>query len=200
MHKKFGTSRSQECDSVTKEIWHWASDSSIWLPTIHLPGIQNMEADFESWEHEIHTEWKLNEFVFHFKCAELRFSPTIDIFATRINTELRTFVSYRPDPNCVEVNAFLINWKKEKLCTFPPFVCLSQTLQKIYQDKAKGTLIAPDWPSQPFYPRLTEMSLQIVSIPPRKTNLYLPSQPSLLHSLHRKLSLLTRLVDELMIY
>ena len=26
---KFGTSRSQECDSITKEIWQWASDYSI---------------------------------------------------------------------------------------------------------------------------------------------------------------------------
>ena len=26
---KFGTSRSQECDSMTKEIWQWASDYSI---------------------------------------------------------------------------------------------------------------------------------------------------------------------------
>ena len=52
---KFGTSRSQECDSVTKEIWQWASDYSIWLPA-HLQGMQNTEADFESRKYEIHTE------------------------------------------------------------------------------------------------------------------------------------------------
>ena len=192
---KFGTSRSQECDFITKEIWQWASNSSISLSATHLPGIQNTEADFESRKYEIHTEWKLNESVFHFICGELGFSSTIDLFATRINTQLRTFVSYRPDPNCVAVNAFLINWGKEKFYAFPPFACLSKTVHKIYQDKAKGILIAPNWPSQPFYPRLIEMSLHIISIPPRKRNFYLPSQPSLLNPLHKKLLLLPCLVD-----
>ena len=65
---KFGTSRWQEYDSIPKEIWHWTSDSSIRLSAKHLPGIQNTEADFEYQEHEIHTEWELNESVFHFIC------------------------------------------------------------------------------------------------------------------------------------
>ena len=112
---------------------------------------------------------------------------------TQYTTE--NFLSYRPDPNCIAVNAFLINCEKEKFYVFPPFAYLSKTLQKIYQDKAKGILIGPDWPSQPFYPRLIEMSSPIISFPPRKRNLYLPSQPSLLHPSHRKLSLLACLVD-----
>ena len=106
--------------------------------------MENTEADFESRKYEIHTEWKLNESVFHFIWGELGFSPTIGLFATRINTQLRTFVSYRPDRNSVAVNAFLINWEKEKLYTFPPLSCLPKTLQKIYQDKGKGILIAPN--------------------------------------------------------
>ena len=142
---------------ITKEIWHWASDSSIWLSATHLPEIQNTEADFESRKYEIHTELKLNESVLHFIYGELGFFPTIDLFATILNTQLGTFVSYRPDPNCVAVNSFLMNWGKEKFYSFPPFACLSKTLQKICQDKAKGILIAPDWPLEPFYPRLIEM-------------------------------------------
>ena len=142
---------------ITKEIWHWASDSSIWLSARHLPGIQNTEADFESRKYEIHTELKLNESVFHFIYGDLGFFPTIDLFATILNTQLGTFVSYRPDPNCVAVNSFLMNWGKEKFYSFPLFAYLSKTLQKICQDKAKGILIAPDWPLQLFYPRLIEM-------------------------------------------
>ena len=44
------------------------------------------------------------------------------------------------------------------------------------------------------------MSLHIISIPLRKRNLYLPSQPSLPHPVHKKLSLLACLVDGAMIY
>ena len=116
----------------------WPSDSAIWLSATHLLRIQMTEADYESRKHEIHTEWKLSKPVFHFIYGELGFSPSIDLFATRTNTQLRTFVSYRPDPNCVAVNAFL---KKDR---FPPFVFLSKTLQKFYQDKANSIVIAPD--------------------------------------------------------
>ena len=110
---KFGTSISHECESVTKEIWQWASDSSIiWLYATHLPEIQITEVVFESQKHEIHTEWQLKESLFHFISGELGFSSTIDLFATRINTQLGTFVSYRPDQDCVAANAFLIIWEK----------------------------------------------------------------------------------------
>ena len=109
-----------------------------------------MEADFEFWKPEIQTERKSNQIVLHFICGEIRFSPTIDLFARRINTQLRTPISDGPDPNYIAVNALLINSEKEKFYTFPPFVCLSKTLLKIYQDKAKGI---------PFYPRLIETFL-----------------------------------------
>ena len=88
------------------------------------------------------------------------------LFAARNNTKLRTFVSCRPNPNCAAASAFLINWKKQKFYVLPLFLCLSKTIQEIHQDKAKGILIAPDFPSQPFNPRLIEISLQIISVPP----------------------------------
>ena len=61
---KFGNTRSQERDSVTKEIWQWVSDSSVWLSATHLTEIRNAEADFESRKYEIHTEWKLKSLYF----------------------------------------------------------------------------------------------------------------------------------------
>ena len=42
-------------------------------------------------------------------CSQLNTSPKIDLFATRLNTQLSTFVSYRPDPKCIVVNAFLLD-------------------------------------------------------------------------------------------
>ena len=87
-----------------------------------------------------------------------------------------------------------MNWKKEKFYAFPLFACLSKTLQKIYYDKAKGILIAPEMPSQPLNTRLIEMSFHVISILPRKRNLYIPYQPSLLHPPQRKLLPLAFLV------
>ena len=46
-------------------------------------------------------------------------------------------------------------------------LCISfKTIQKIYEDK--GTMIAPDWPSQPFYPRLKEF----LFLPEKQTRIY----------------------------
>ena len=134
---KYGTSRSQECVLVTKDIWQWVSDSSMRLSATHLPGIQNTEADFESRKYEVHTEWKLKESVFHFICGELGFFPTIYLCPTKINTQLRTFFSYRPDPCCVAINAFSINWNKEKFYAFPPFSCLSKLFRRSIKIKQK---------------------------------------------------------------
>ena len=124
-------------------------------------------------------------------CRELDFSPNIDLFATRINTQLSIFASYRPDPDCFAVNLFLLDWVKMDFYAFPPsLACLTKALQKIHHDRAKGILIAPDWPSQPFYLRLKEWFVMTISIPPKKTNLYLTKQLLLLHPLHKSLTLL----------
>ena len=85
------------------------------------------------------------------------------------------------------VNAFLLDWSELDFYAFPPFVCLNRVLQKIYQDKAKGIVIAPDWPSQSFYPSLC--------ITPRENNLYLPNQPAVKHPLGKTLKILAGLVD-----
>ena len=144
---KFGTSHSGKCDTLSKQIWKWAQENENWLSATPIPGIQNTEPDLQSQKNEVHTMWKLRENTFNNICSQLSTSPKIDLFATRLNTQLSTFVSYRPDPKCIAVNAFLLDWSNLDFYAFPPFVCLNRVLQKIYQDKAKGIVIAADWPS-----------------------------------------------------
>ena len=164
-----------------------AQENENWLSATPIPGIQNTEPDLESQKNEVHTVWKLRENTYNNICSQLSTSPKIDLFATRLNTQLSTFVSYRPDPKYIAVNAFLLDWSELDFYAFPPFVCLNRVLQKIYQDKAKGIVIAPDWPSQPFYPSLC--------ITPRESNLYLPNQPAVKHPLGKTLKILAGLVD-----
>ena len=105
-------------------------------------------------------------------------------------------MSYRLDPKCIAVNAFILDWNKLDFYIFPPFVCVNKVLQKIYQEKAKDIVIALDWPSQPFYPRLIAMSIKTISIAPREINLYLPNQPAVKHPMEKTLKKLACLVDE----
>ena len=90
---KFGTSHSGKCNTLTKQIWKWAQENENWLSATHIPRIPNTEADLESRKNEVHTEWKLRENMFSNICSQLNTSPKINLFATRLNTQLSTFVS-----------------------------------------------------------------------------------------------------------
>ena len=46
----------------------------------------------------------LNRKDFKFVVEKLGFIPTVDLFASRINTQLEKFMSYRPGPKCIVVD------------------------------------------------------------------------------------------------
>ena len=192
---KFGSIKSKECDRVATAIWNWAMSRNIHLSASHIPGVDNLEADAESRKMEVHTEWQLKPSIFDHVCRVLDFLPSMDLFASRINHQLPLYMSYRPDPGCVAVDAFLEHWHNIAFYAFPPFAIIPLTLQKIYFEKAKGIIVVPDWPSQPWYIRLKEMTVASTILSPRMDLLQLPNQPSLRHPLARKMRLLCCLVD-----
>ena len=76
------------------------------------------------------------------KC--LNFKPTVDLFTTRLNTQISHFISLRPDQESKGVNAFTISSENLSFYGFPPFICIPRGLQKVWHDKAEGILVAPD--------------------------------------------------------
>ena len=186
-----GTSHSLACDKVVKQIWQFAISKSLWISATHLPGRLNKDADEESRKNELRLEWKLNETVFREIQHAFERAPEIDLFASRLNYQLKPFVSYRPDPECFAVNAFLIPWGQFFFYAFPPFSLIPRILQKVYFDQAEGILVVPKWPNQAWYSLLMKMLVnEPIILPPRKHLLYLPSQPKVLHPLHQHLQLL----------
>ena len=127
---------------MLKDIWNWAIANDIYLSASHIPGVLNVEADAESRKSEVRTEWKLNEDVFQNMISY--FKPSIDLFASRVNTQLKQFIAYRPDPEAVAINSFSVSWSDLKIYSFPPFSCVCKVLQKITQDQATGLIIVPD--------------------------------------------------------
>ena len=73
----------------------------------------------------------------------LKFSPKTDLFSSRLNHQLPTYVSSNPDPNAYGVDAFSLVWKQFKFYCFPPFSCITQCLQKIKKEESEGLLIVP---------------------------------------------------------
>ena len=117
--------------------------------------------------------------------------PDIDLFASRLNYRLKPYVSYKPNPGAVAVDAFSIQWSQYVFYAFSPFSVIMRTLQKIQQDQATGLLLAPFWPTQAWWPTLTRMLIQApLVLPNRKDTLYLSQDPSAVHPLNNQMSLL----------
>ncbi len=103
---KMGGIRSPLLDGLARKIWLWAINKDIWISAAHIPGIQNC-ADYDSRNFNDNVEWMLNVNVVK-HIFEIWDSPVIDMFASRLNKQLDTFVSWKPDPEALFVDAFAI--------------------------------------------------------------------------------------------
>ena len=57
------------------------------------------------------TEWKLNAHMFQRIVRTLE-TPNIDLFASRLNCQLKPYVSWMPDQEACHVDAFTLDWGK----------------------------------------------------------------------------------------
>ena len=186
-----GTSHSNKCNFLAKQIWEWCINRAIWLSAAHIAGKHNVIADKESRRELRQSEWMINKEVLKDSLKKLNFKPDIDLFASRINKQYEKYVSYRPDPNAIAINAFSLDWANLKFYAFPPFSVISSVLSKMEMDQAEGICILPDWPTQAWYPKATHLMKQKpIILKPRENLLHLPSHPKEVHPLHQKLQLL----------
>ena len=172
---------------VTKDIFKWAGDRSLTLTACHIPGKLNVDADRASRTLNVDTEWMLKPSIFKKICRYFG-KPKIDLFASVLNAQLPKYASWKPDPSATYIDCFMMNWNTELLYAFPPFSLIARTLQKVRAEKARIILIAPLWPTRPWFPT----ALQLLMGPPillPKQCLQLPQDPSLKHPLAHKLVL-----------
>ena len=144
---------------ITQDIWNLAMDLDCWLTISHLPGVENLEADLASRYLNDHIEWHLAPSLFRKICETFNVYPTIDLFTSRLNNQLPKYVSFGPDPHCTFLDAFTICWTDEVFYVYPPFILISRFLAKVQWEKAKGILICPAWPNQPWFPMMLNMCI-----------------------------------------
>ena len=131
----------------------------------------------------------LNRRNFHYVTKKLNVSPSIDLFASRLNTQLPEFISYRPDPESKAVNAFTQSSTELKFYALPPFLCLPRVMQKIWHDRAEVILVVPDWHYQLCYSQFCNMITKDILLPPRQDLLLSPTDPNIRYLLHQTLQL-----------
>ena len=163
-----GGARSPTLSKRAEHLLLWCSQHSIVLTAKHIPGKLNVLADSLSRSHMIlHTEWTLDSAVLA-PVWEAWFRPLVDLFATRFNHKLSTFVSPVPGPAAWAVDALSIPWMGLLAYAFPPLPILSKVLKKAREEQATLILIAPRWPAQPWFPELLCLS----NVPPLKLHLH----------------------------
>lgn len=185
-----GGTVSHTCNGVSLSIWQWCIQNEIWLTCSHIAGSLNVEADKESRVFRDNLEWKLDEHIFKQLCHKWG-TPDIDLFASRLNAQVARFCSWKPDPECELVDAFSMAWGSINcFYAFPPFSLLGRCVQKVRQDMAKGIIVAPLWPTQPWFTRLMEILVDVpIIILKRKGLLTLPHL-KVIHPLEQKLKLI----------
>ena len=193
--RNIGGSHSLPCNDIARQIWEWCIPRNIWLSISHIPGAINVIADQASRVFDDSTEWKLDVHVFN-RIVNILGQPTIDLFASRLNYQLTPYVSWLPDPQAMAIDAFTLDWTNHFLYAFPPFSILPQFLQKLEMDQAQAILIAPNWPTQPWYPKLTRLLIRKPLLLPRHTsNVHLPFNPDQRHPLGSQLRLMACLLS-----
>ena len=168
--------------ALTEEIFEWCETRNIALSAVHVKGVDNVEADRLSRDGDTNKEWTVKDKVFLRICRVFSL-PRVDLFASRINKRVPCYVSWKPDPDAFAFNAFSLPWDGDFLYyAFPPFCLLGRVIRKTLEDRALVLLIAPLWPTRPFFSRLLQLCVAQPRILP-KGALFLPQAPERKHPL-----------------
>lgn len=122
------------------------------------------------------TEWRLGSKTFQWVCSNSQWgSPTLDLFANRLNTQLDRYVSPCADIKAVEVDALWCTWPDEVVYAFSPTTILDRVVAKMQTEQpARLLMIAPWWPNMSWFPSLQSKSLVVSLIPPEFLELRQP--------------------------
>jgi hypothetical protein len=79
--------------------------------------------------------------------------PTVDLFAHNRNNKLPRFVAMEGPlaQGASAVDAFEQNWNDGLPHVFPPVQQLLRVLAKVRNENVRAALVAPKWPSQPWW-------------------------------------------------
>ena len=130
---KKGGSRTYHLYSLAELILKRVTAFNWTLKISHIAGTFNVLADQLSRDTPLSTEWTLTTQDFQ-KILKINPNLQVDLFATRLNNKLETFVSPCPDPTAVAVNALATPWDEwDHLYMFPPRGGSSSQLKTVWR-------------------------------------------------------------------
>lgn len=158
---KEGGSRAEGLCLMTMRILTWCANHSVVLKARFLPGKLNILADSLSRRDSIvHTEWTLHAGILK-QIFNHWDTPHVDLFATKLNNQLPSYISPVPDPGALGIDALSTSWEGMYAYAFPPFPLLSRVVLKISKERCLILLIAPLWSGQPWFGNLLSLLVEV---------------------------------------
>jgi hypothetical protein len=159
-----GLAANPEIQELVMKIYDGLLDSGVkraWFSYVRSK--ENTLAD--SLSRPDHESWSLNKGVLSEIAHTTNFFPQLELFGDETNHLLPSFVSKHPNRRALFHNAFSRDWSAlPPMYANPPFSLLGRVLQKIVAERPSILLIAPEWPSRPWWPLLLEAD-QIYRLP-----------------------------------
>ena len=117
--------------SLASRLLRWTESLDIHLDARYLPGQSNIVADLLSHRDQaIGTEWSLLPQVAS-SLLHAWGSPSLDLFATRLNMKLPLYCFLVPDPEVVFKDSFHHPWDNLDIYAFPPFPLVGKVVARI---------------------------------------------------------------------
>ena len=163
---------SKDLSDLMTTIWTSAHRSKIVLSAKFLAGKLNLTADFLS-RIDSPYNWTLNRK--WFRIIDEKFGPhSIDRFAGEHNAQLKRYNSLYYDPNTEAIDCLAQNnWRSEQNYCAPPFWMIPRVIEKVIQQRATATLIAPLWTGQRWFQKLKQLAVYPPLILPNNRQTFL---------------------------
>lgn len=184
---RMGGVQHPHLNELARKIWQWCESKNLYVFASYIKSCDNIVADRESRKINVDIEWEISEHVFT-QIVNTLGIPEFDLFASAQNYKCERYASWKLDPYSEIIDAFTFSWQNIDFYAFPPFSLVTKVLEKIVSDKAKGIVVVPYWPSQPWYPLWSSLvTSQKMFFGPDKSLLHSPFR--VCHPLHVNLIL-----------
>lgn len=168
--RRMGSNTSGSLNAIAQQIWEWCLARQIMLIPEYLPGVSNSVADYHSRHHNDSSDWMLDRSTF--QNIERIWHVDCDLFASRTNAQLPSYVSWRPDPYALCANAFSLDWSSSHGYAFPPICLIGKCLSRVMQQKVPSlVLVTPLWQGQAWFPVILQLASDVPRVLPRLPNL-----------------------------
>ena len=90
------------------------------------------------------------------------------------NHKISQYISHQHDPQSITIDAFFVSWVSKHVYAFPPFSLVFPTLRKISFEGCSVFMIVPFWSTQPLFPKLLHLLIDLPTLFFSTNHLHLP--------------------------